>query len=182
MKRVLLATVALAAFTQPALAATSGSYLSIHHEERHGNRASGISFTTYNRGLAIGVSANRISSKKPLEMQNRTTIYPVYAFANLALRMPLAPYVEFGIDVADYLMSESANEANNNQGDDQPALKDVDMYGAIGLKTSLHRAPIDFAVYVKSYSLYFNDPYKLNGQQATNTVITMTGANVIFNF
>jgi len=182
MIKKLCATLVLAVVAQPCLAATKGSYVSMNHEQRDNNRASGISFTTYNRGLALGISANKITSKQPLELQDRTTIYPVYAFASVALKMAVAPYVEFGVDLGDYLLNESFNDSSDNNSDKQSRLNDIDMYGAIGLKTSMRRAPIDFSVYIKSYSLSFNDPYRYNEQRSVDTVITMSGANIIFNF
>lgn len=182
MMRALLAAIALTVTAQPCLAATKGSYVALHHEQRDGNRASGISVTAYDRGLALGISANKISSDKPLEIRDRTTIYPVYAFARLALQMPIAPYVEIGVDMGDYLLNESANESSSNRGEEQNKPYNVDSYGAIGIKTSLRRAPVDFAFYIKSYSLIFNDGYRYDTQAPDDTVITMSGANLIFNF
>lgn len=185
MIKALVAILALAVVASPCLAATKGSYVSVHHEQRDGNRASGISFTTYNRGMALGISANKIISNQPLEMQDRTTIYPVYAFANLALHTPLTPYVEIGIDLGDYLLNELSKDSSNDHGSIEAKTDNpVDAYGAIGIKTSMRRAPIDFAIYVKSYVLLFNEPHKdANGDQRyAGTVITMSGANLIFNF
>lgn len=183
MIKPLLATLALAVVAQPCLAATQGSYVSVHHEQRGGNRASGISFTAYNRGLALGVSANKITSNQALELQDRNTIYPVYAFAKLALRTPIAPYIEVGVDLGDYFLYERASDSSNNtNGTEGAKAGNVDAYGAIGIKTSMRRAPIDFAVYVKSYALSFNDVYRQNEQRSAGTVLTMSGANIIFNF
>lgn len=185
MIKALLATLLFFIATAPALAATKGSHVSLHHEQRDGNRASGIAFTAYNRGLALGISANKITSSKPLEMQDRTTIYPVYAFANLALRTPLAPYVEFGLDLGDYLLNELANDSSDNHGGvEEKTENPMDAYGAIGIKTSMRRAPIDFAVYVKSYVLLFNEPRSnYSGEERyAGTIITMGGANIIFNY
>jgi len=177
----LVATLILCALAQPCLAANRGS-VSLHHEQRDGNRASGVSFTAYNRGLSLGISANRITSNQPLELQDRTTIYPVYAFASLAFRMPVTPYVEWGIDLGDYLLNESSNESSKNHDGDKPRLDNVDVYGAIGIKTSMRRTPIDFSIYVKNYRLAFNSSYNYTNQRPEDSIITMSGANIIFNF
>lgn len=182
MTKALLTAILLAAAAQSSLAASKGGYVALHHEWRDDTHASGISYTAYDRGLALGVSANRISSDKPLEMQNQTTIYPVYAFARVALRLPISPYIEFGVDVGDYLLSESSNESSKSRGEEQGSQFDIDTYGAIGIKTSLRRAPIDFSVYVKSYSLIFNNGYRYDLQRLDSAAITMSGANIIFNF
>lgn len=180
-----LVTLLLCMTAAPALAATKGSYLSLHHEQRDDSRASGISFTAYNRGLALGISASKITSGKIQSIQEQGALYPVYAFAKMALNSRIAPYIEFGVDLGDYLLHEISNESSSNQGRDSKSKPgNIDAYGAIGIKTSMRRAPIDFAIYVKSYVLLFNEPHKdANGDQRyAGTVITMSGANLIFNF
>ncbi len=169
----------------PGQAATTGGYLAVHHEQRDGSRASGISFTAYNKGFGLGVSANKITSSKPLEIDNRDTLYPVYAFAKLSLPATLSPYVEIGIDLGDYLMyeigkdSEATTNANIEQSSDP-----IDIYGAVGIKTSMRRAPIDFSLYLKSYAIVFNNSNinQYGEQLREGSVITMGGANIIVNF
>lgn len=185
MIRPWLATLLLCTAAAPALAATQGSYISLHHEQRHDSRASGISFTAYNRGLALGISANKITSNRVQALQEQGTLYPVYAFAKVALNTRIAPYVEFGVDLGDYLLHEIGNDTSSSQGSSASSKPDnIDAYGAIGIKTSMRRAPIDFALYIKSYALYLNQPHiNANGElRSEGTIITMSGANIIFNF
>ena len=146
----------LLAISLPSQAATKGGYLAVHHEQRDDNRASGISFTAYDKGIGLGISANKITSSKPLELDNRDTLYPVYAFAKLSLPTPISPYLEVGIDLGDYLLYEIGKEAETNTNTEKSA-DPIDIYYAVGIKTSMRRAPIDFSLYLKSYAIIFND-------------------------
>ncbi len=177
--------IAIATVALPCLATTKGSYASVHHEQRDGNRASGVSFTTHSRGMGLGISTNKITSNKPLERHDRTTTYPVYAFAKLALPTTIAPYVEIGVDLGDYLQHEINNDSDTNHNNNETSkMEPIDVYGAVGIKTSMRHAPIDVALYIKSYAVIFNGSNisQYSEQLAHGNAITMSGANIIFNF
>lgn len=177
--------VALLTVTLPGQAATEGSYLALHHEARDGNRASGVSFTAYSRGVGLGISANKITSDKPLEINDRTTIYPVYAFAKLSLPATISPYVELSVDLGDYLLYETGKDPDSPRNNsDDPKANPIDVYGAVGIKTSMRHSPIDISLYLKSYAIVFNGSTinQYGEQLGEGAILTMGGANIILSF
>lgn len=183
MMRPLLAALLLTIAMPAATAATTSNAIALHYEQGANGHATGISYSHQTRGVTLGFSTNRISTAQPLEMQNPTTLYPVYAFASIAFRMPVSPYLEFGVDVGNYLFDENSGDSSRRQGGDETLkLNRMDTYGAIGVKTSLRRTPIDFSLYLKGYTLTYSGAYANDETQNHGTFLTMGGANVIFNF
>ena len=102
-------------------------------EELRNTQVRGIAY--YSRGVMkgfimdAGFSFNYMSSDIPLEKADRREIFPVYGFLNFAAKMPVSPYVGFGIDIGDLLLDKA----------DEGEIPEVDIYYLIGLRTQFNK-------------------------------------------
>ncbi len=118
--------------------------------------------------LSYGISLNVIESTIPLERYNRNEIYPVYLFSNIAIDYPVSPFLEFGIDLGDFIWDKLTD------GD----ASDVDLYYSYGLTLTIEKS-VSISFYHKTYDLYFNEIYDAAFQ---NVTLDLTGVSLSYYF
>ena len=93
----------------------------------------------------IGISLNRITSSTPIQIGNRTSIYPVYFFGGLNAPWQVSPFVELGTDLVDQLFDHLDGSADDTEKDDE-----VDTYLAGGVRYAVSPR-LGISLYAKRY-------------------------------
>jgi hypothetical protein len=101
----------------------------------------------------IGLSFNHITSSRPIQIDNRKDIYPLYLFAGLNAPWKISPYIEAGTDLIDEMFVRLDSSVDESKKRDE-----VDYYYAGGLRF-LVTERIGVSLYTKKYAFKFrSDP------------------------
>ena len=115
----------------------------------HGSASSvGVSSDILALGY-MGLSFNHIKSSMPIQIGNRTSIYPFYFFAGLNIPWKISPFIEAGTDLVDQFFDSLDSSADKSEKGDE-----VDYYFSAGLRFPVTRR-LGVSMYTKQYVFKF---------------------------
>ena len=98
-----------------------------------------------------GFNFSYITSTTILQRNNRSTIYPVYFTLGLRGPWKISPYIEAGVDVADFIIDEIFDDENDS-------IDETDYYFSGGLEFSVTDR-VYLSAFVKEYSFIYKDNF-----------------------
>lgn len=122
--------------------------------------------------ITPGVSAGTLEADEPLTFNDRTRIYPVYAFLNFSTDYIITPFFEFGIDAGDILVNEIFETEEETRG------YNIDTYYSVGLEIKLHKTT-HVSFFYKAYQLAYQDVDETERHTVYPEVV---GASLSLNF
>ena len=153
-----------------ATAAENNWQLSVNGENMDTGEAASIAIQSRDY-LYFGLSLNYINSSTAIQYNNRTTIYPLFIFMGLKAPTKIAPFIEGGLDLPEYIIDEALDDEENK-------IDLTDYYLAGGLNIEFNKK-FALSVYARKYVF----KYQETGLTTTNKVrLDSVGAALIMRF
>lgn len=141
-----------------------------HPNQRHQGKGVAVIIDEVKIGseqlVFYGLSANTLKSDQPLQSSDKNKIYPLHAFVNYSFDYAISPYIEFGMDLGDWIIDEIFDGKGEN----------IDIYYSLGVELRLKKT-VAVALYHKVYDLRFSEK---NNSGSQNAMISLTGISLTY--